>query len=117
MGNSWRLGIDNKNPGKLVTNGIFSISRHPIYLFFNLYFFGAFFVSGDLIFIVFAILLSIIMHIQMLREENFLLSVYGKEYKDYMDNVGRYFTFSFFYNHKNAKYTFRITETRQDEQL
>jgi len=116
MGNSWRLGIDDKNPGKLVTSGIFSISRHPIYLFFNLYFFGAFFVSGDLIFIIFAILLLFVMHIQMLREEHFLLSVYGSAYKDYMDNVSRYFTFKLFYNFKKTKYPFRVAETRQEEQ-
>lgn len=116
MGNSWRLGIDDKNPGKLVTSGIFSISRHPIYLFFNLYFFGAFFVSGDLIFIIFAILLGFVMHIQMLREEHFLLSVYGSQYKDYMENVSRYFNFKFFYNFKKTKYPFRVAETRQEEQ-
>lgn len=34
LGYSWRLGIDDTNPGKLVTNGIYAISRHPIYLFF-----------------------------------------------------------------------------------
>ena len=56
------------------------------------------------------------MHIQMLREEHFLLSVYGSAYKDYMDNVSRYFTFKLFYNFKKTKYPFRVAETRQEEQ-
>jgi hypothetical protein len=52
----------------------------------------------------------------MLREEHFLLSVYGSAYKDYMDNVSRYFTFKLFYNFKKTKYPFRVAETRQEEQ-
>ena len=32
MSNSWRIGIDEKNKTKLVTDGVFSISRNPIFL-------------------------------------------------------------------------------------
>src|SRR6185436_17879777 len=32
FGDSWRVGFDVKNPGALVTTGVFSISRNPIYL-------------------------------------------------------------------------------------
>jgi len=32
MANSWRIGIDEKNETKLVTKGLFSISRNPIFL-------------------------------------------------------------------------------------
>ena len=32
MANSWRIGIDEKNKTKLVTKGLFSISRNPIFL-------------------------------------------------------------------------------------
>src|SRR5687768_15329299 len=32
FGDSWRVGFDVKTPGALVTGGIFSISRNPIYL-------------------------------------------------------------------------------------
>ncbi|MBK7524567.1 MAG: DUF1295 domain-containing protein [Saprospiraceae bacterium] len=32
MSNSWRIGIDEENKTKLVTEGIFSISRNPIFL-------------------------------------------------------------------------------------
>jgi protein-S-isoprenylcysteine O-methyltransferase Ste14 len=31
MSNSWRIGIDEKNKTELVTNGVFSISRNPIF--------------------------------------------------------------------------------------
>ena len=36
FGNSWRIGIDRQKPGTLVTKGIFSITRNPIYLAFDL---------------------------------------------------------------------------------
>ncbi|MBK9993639.1 MAG: DUF1295 domain-containing protein [Saprospiraceae bacterium] len=32
MSNSWRIGIDEENKTKLVTDGVFSISRNPIFL-------------------------------------------------------------------------------------
>ena len=32
MANSWRIGIDEKNKTELITNGLFSISRNPIFL-------------------------------------------------------------------------------------
>lgn len=39
---SWRVGIDTVAPGGLITTGMFSISRNPIFLSMNLYFLGTF---------------------------------------------------------------------------
>ncbi|MBM3710653.1 MAG: isoprenylcysteine carboxylmethyltransferase family protein [Actinobacteria bacterium] len=108
LGSSWRLGIDDKNPGKLVTSGIYSLSRHPIYLFFNLYFFGTFLINGNIIFLIFTIILAAVLHIQLLREEKFLIKVFGKKYTDYMQNVSRYFTFKVFASRKKFVYIFRL---------
>ncbi len=49
IGNLWRLGIDEKYPGKLVTKGIYAFTRNPIYLFFHLYFLGTFFLRDSAI--------------------------------------------------------------------
>lgn len=94
MGLSWRLGIDEKNPGKLVTNGIYSVLRHPIYLFFDLYFLGTFLINGNFIFLVFALVIFVVMHYQVLMEERFLIQKFKREYIKYSQNVGRYFTFN-----------------------
>lgn len=37
---SWRVGIDNVAPGGLITTGIFSLSRNPIFLSMDLYYRG-----------------------------------------------------------------------------
>src|SRR3990172_4313786 len=55
LGDSWRMGIDCKAPGKLVTEGIYSISRNPISIFIDFYFLGTFLINGTLIFLIFAI--------------------------------------------------------------
>src|SRR5436190_22738362 len=46
FGNSWRIGIDRKTPGGLVTGGIFGITRNPIYVAFNMFFIGVFLLNG-----------------------------------------------------------------------
>jgi protein-S-isoprenylcysteine O-methyltransferase Ste14 len=90
LGSSWRLGVDEKQPGELVTTGVYAVSRHPIYLFFNLYFWGTFLVNGTAIFLAFALLIAVNLHLQILVEESFLLRVYGPAYREYCLRTGRY---------------------------
>ena len=90
FGNSWRIGIDEKSAGALVTNGIFAFSRNPIFAFIDLYFLGTFLVSGTPIFMIFAVITIIGLHYQILQEEGFLSSRYGQAYRDYCGQVGRY---------------------------
>lgn len=92
FGNSWRIGMDVKTPGRLVTTGIFGFSRNPIYIFLNLWFIGTFLINGTLIFLIFALLAIVHLHYQILREERFLLELYGQPYRDYLARTGRYFS-------------------------
>ncbi|MGM0366077.1 MAG: methyltransferase family protein [Actinomycetota bacterium] len=93
LGTSWRLGIDEKKPGKLVRFGIYRYSRHPIYVFFNLYFLGTFLIWGNLIFLLFWLAVAAILHYQILEEEKFLTRLYKQQYTGYMKKVGRYLSF------------------------
>ena len=113
LGNSWRLGIDEKNPGRLVTSGIYSISRHPIYLFFDLYFFGTFFVNGNIIFLIYSIILAAILHIQILREEKFLTKNFGNKYEIYSKSVNRYFSFKSLISIKKIIYVFKLENLQE----
>ena len=90
FGDSWRVGFDVKNPGELVTTGIFSSSRNPIYLALDLWFIGIFLINGTLIFLIFAALAVPAMHWQIRQEEAFLSNLYGQPYRDYCARVGRY---------------------------
>ncbi len=90
FGDSWRVGFDVKSPGALVTTGIFSISRNPIYLFLDLWFIGTFLINGTLIFLIFAALAMANMHWQIRQEEAFLSNLYGQPYQDYCARTGRY---------------------------
>ncbi len=91
FGRAWRIGIDEKNSNQLVTSGIFSLSRNPIFLFMHLYFLGIALIYPSLFFwLAFAIEIVSI-HLQILREEKFLRLKFGAEYQDYCSQVKRYF--------------------------
>jgi protein-S-isoprenylcysteine O-methyltransferase Ste14 len=91
LGASWRLGLDRTAPGPLVTAGIYGWTRHPIYLGFDLMFVGTFLVLGRLIFLLLALVMALLLHAVMRREERFLSQLYGDAYRDYSRRVGRYF--------------------------
>jgi protein-S-isoprenylcysteine O-methyltransferase Ste14 len=90
FGDSWRIGIDKKTAGQLVTGGIFSISRNPIYVAFDLIFIGVFLMNGTWFFLIFALLAILGVHSQTLREERFLAQRYGNEYERYRRSTPRY---------------------------
>jgi protein-S-isoprenylcysteine O-methyltransferase Ste14 len=90
FGTSWRIGIDRKTPGTLVTEGIFAVTRNPIYVAFILFFFGFFLINGTWFFLIFALLAVVAIHFQILREEEFLQQQYGLSYADYSARTARY---------------------------
>jgi protein-S-isoprenylcysteine O-methyltransferase Ste14 len=91
FGNSWRIGIDKKSAGNLITNGIFSFTRNPIFLFIDIYFIGTWLIYSNIFFLVSAVVTVIGIHRHILEEERFLLKNYGTEYESYMKRVRRYF--------------------------
>jgi protein-S-isoprenylcysteine O-methyltransferase Ste14 len=90
FGDSWRIGIDKKTAGQLVTGGIFSVSRNPIYVAFDLIFIGVFLMNGTWFFLIFTLLAILAVHSQTLREEKFLAQRYGEAYEQYRQQTPRY---------------------------
>ncbi|MGO9571612.1 MAG: methyltransferase family protein [Desulfomonilaceae bacterium] len=90
LGKYWRIGIDKATPGRLVTHGIFALTRNPIYVGLDLLALGTFLVIGQLVFLIFALVIVGGFHYQILREENFLIRTYEEAYRDYCSRVGRY---------------------------
>jgi protein-S-isoprenylcysteine O-methyltransferase Ste14 len=93
FGNSWRVGIDERTPGELVSRGIFAVSRNPIFLSLVLYASGTFLINGRMILLLFTLMMAVGGHYQILQEEKFLLRRHGKTYQDYCARTGRYITF------------------------
>jgi len=91
FGDSFRVGIDENKPDRLVTTGMFAFSRNPIYVCFLMFFAGLFLIHRNIVIAVAIVLFALAIHRQVLREEKFLKSHYGMEYLDYCKNVRRYF--------------------------
>jgi protein-S-isoprenylcysteine O-methyltransferase Ste14 len=90
MGRSWRIGIDPASDQRLVTTGVFGISRNPIYLAIDLIATAVFLMSGSLFFLVSGIVVITGIHVQIRREERFLASAFGEDYERYRARVARY---------------------------
>ena len=87
---SWRVGIDTVSPGQLITTGVFSVTRNPIFLAMDLYFLGTFLIHSNLFFLMCFVCMAIGFHLQIRQEEEFLIGRYGDMYRKYMAQVRRY---------------------------
>lgn len=90
FGKSFRIGIDFENPDLLITSGVFTISRNPIYVAFWGVLLGQFLVHPNWIFLVYLAAATWLFHRQVLREEEFLQGHYGEEFSAYCTRVRRY---------------------------
>jgi protein-S-isoprenylcysteine O-methyltransferase Ste14 len=90
FGDSFRVGIDESKPDKLITSGMFKISRNPIYVCFLMFFAGLFLIHYNIVIAVAIVLFALAIHRQVKREEKFLASHYGDEYEEYRKKVRRY---------------------------
>lgn len=93
MGKSWRVGIDDQNPGKLITDGIFKISRNPIFFGLDGIVIVVLLLHPNIVFLIFSVGFIVGLHIQILREEKHLEKVYGEAYQEYKEKTSRYFYF------------------------
>lgn len=90
FGASFRVGIDNRRPGSLITTGIFAFSRNPIYVAFGCVLLGEFLIQPHLLLLIYLVAGVVLFHRQVLREEAFLEQHYGAEYETYRKRVRRY---------------------------
>jgi protein-S-isoprenylcysteine O-methyltransferase Ste14 len=87
------FGLSSSESHTLQTTGIFSISRHPFYLGFIFILFSSCLFNPHYINILAFAGAWIIHHFIMIKEEQFLVSQYGEEYRQYKKRVRRYVTF------------------------
>ncbi len=89
------FGLPGSGDHKLQTNGIFSFSRHPFYLGFIIILFSSCLLYPCYINFFAFVGAWFIHHFIMIKEEKFLESVFGEEYRQYKKVVRRYLTFRF----------------------
>jgi protein-S-isoprenylcysteine O-methyltransferase Ste14 len=90
FGRSFRIGIDQDRPDRLVTTGIFAYSRNPIYVAFGFVLLGQFLMFSNWILLVYVVAGFWLFHRQVALEEAYLRDHYGAEYLDYCKRVRRY---------------------------
>ena len=90
FGRSFRVGIDVDHLAKLVTTGMFSFSRNPIYVGFAFVLLGQFLIFPNWVLLIYLMAGIWLFHRQVLREEEFLRKHYGQEYVEYSKRVRRY---------------------------
>ena len=89
MKESWRIGIDTETKTELITNGLFGISRNPIFLGMILSLVGLFFLTPNAWTLLFLILGYVLLQIQIRLEEEFLTKQHREKYLEYKEKVRR----------------------------
>jgi len=75
---------------KLVTKGVYRISRNPMYLSVFLIFFGTGIACVSWLFLLLIMVFVILSHILVSTEERFCLKRYGKSYQEYLNRTSRW---------------------------
>lgn len=90
MKDSWRAGIPDKDKTELVTTGIYRFSRNPAFLGFDLMYVGVLLLYGNLLTLGFSVFAIVMLHLQILQEERYLVNTFGEPYQEYCRHVFRY---------------------------
>ena len=90
MRDSWRAGIPESDRTKMVSEGIYSISRNPAFCGFDLTYIGILLMFFNIPLLVFTCFAIFTLHLQILQEEKYLEKVFGIEYREYRRKVFRY---------------------------
>lgn len=90
MKDSWRAGLAREDETKIVTNGIYKISRNPAFLGFDCVYLGILLMFFNWVLLFFSIFAMVMLHLQILQEEKYLPEVFGEEYISYKQKVCRY---------------------------
>ena len=91
MKNSWRAGIPDGDKTELIQDGIYRWSRNPAFLGFDLMYLGVCLLFCNPATILTALFAAVMLHLQILQEEKYLVSAFGAPYEAYKSRVLRYF--------------------------
>lgn len=93
MGNSWRVGIDEKTKTELVTTGLYRCIRNPTYLGLFLLNIGVWLIWPTWTIFILNFVFILFLEIQVRCEEDYLQKLHGIEYVQYKNRTKRYIPF------------------------
>lgn len=91
MRDSWRAGVSKTDKTKLITKGIYQISRNPAFLGFDLLYIGTLLMFFNWVLFILTAFAVTMYHLQIVNvEEDYLFDTFGDEYLQYTKKVCRY---------------------------
>lgn len=91
LGNSLKMGLPGNDRTELVVNGLYRVSRNPIYVSFLFIAVAAFLYLPNIVIAFLSAYTVAVHHLIILSEEKFLIKRFGRSYENYKRKVGRYF--------------------------
>ena len=90
MKNSWRVGISEEKT-TLITNGIYRWSRNPAFVGFDLLYASMSLLFFNIPLVMVSAGAAIMLHLQILQEEEHMHKMFGSDYEEYRKHTLRYF--------------------------
>jgi protein-S-isoprenylcysteine O-methyltransferase Ste14 len=90
LGESWRVGVIEEQVTELVEDGIYRFSRNPYFVSYLLMFAGYTALLQNGLLLLLSLAGSGLVHNMIRREEQYLETVHGEEYREYLRRVPRY---------------------------
>lgn len=84
------INYSNPNVNGVNQNGLYHVSRNPMYVAFFIYFIGGVFLTNSLLLLVLLVVFQMASHWIILSEERWCIQEFGAEYLEYMKKVRRY---------------------------
>lgn len=75
---------------RICRNGLYRISRNPMYVAYFIYFLGCVFLTGSILLLLLLCVFAVSSHWIILSEERWCIEKFGAEYVEYMKKVRRY---------------------------
>lgn len=90
MKTSWRVGIPEEKT-VLVTKGIYRWSRNPAFVGFDLLYVSICLMFFNIPLVIVSLWAAVMLHLQILQEEDHMHKMFGAEYEEYRKHTLRYF--------------------------
>ncbi len=90
MSDSWRVGIDKAAKTELKTNGLFSVSRNPVFLGMLVTIAGVFLIIPNALTLLAFVVLTLLFQVQVRLEEEYLTKTHGEIYAAYCTKTSRW---------------------------